>query len=482
MREYFFSFMCLSVRHFYKESKQTMSKKNTNLFFIILGILLSLPLLSDYIPYSEELIGSTSRISALADNFSILFAPLNNTAYGYNVASIQGTVFYLLPALLVKLGMSAFLSYKLFVIILNFVSLYVAYFCFRKCFEDNKEVLLATVVFVCNPMRACTLYTEGDLSQAIAWTFLPVIFAGMWGLYAKGDTKAWSYVTLGLALTLACSVTFFTLSLITVIVIALVFYKKTGLLNVLKTFCLIFASGIWIIYPIIRQLLYAPDELGLLVPYDVRDKGLYLVQYLRIFFKAGYEDDFMENGLLEAKAIGIGTVLTCSLIGFIWIWVSGKLNEKTEKISAKEYKKLFICLIAFMIISSNLFPWNLLQDKNRLFSAFLGLMEAPYMWASMVIMLSLPLMLAVYRCIENEMAKNIVFVSALAMAVLANQYYLNDIFFTYTPVSKDDLEIVQGITVMPMTGGNIVTAVISLIGFTGLLFITFKNRNMEKNA
>ncbi len=69
----------------------------------------SVPLMTDYVIMGSNLSATLSQIrvisQGLGKNFPIRVGPLGSMDYGYSAASLQGNLFYLIPAFLHLLGM-----------------------------------------------------------------------------------------------------------------------------------------------------------------------------------------------------------------------------------------------------------------------------------------------------------------------------------------------------------------------------------------
>ena len=123
-----------------------MKKIRTNNLVIALAItiLFSIPLLTNSIPgFTVDFTYHLTRIegikSGLASHqFPVYIYPYTNNGFGYASSLFYPDIFLLIPTLLYCLGIPIIVSYKVFIIIISFVTSYLSLHLFEHIFNKLK--------------------------------------------------------------------------------------------------------------------------------------------------------------------------------------------------------------------------------------------------------------------------------------------------------------------------------------------------------
>lgn len=437
-------------RSIYKE----LDRKTILCLALIMGVV-SIPLMTDYVLTGASLQASLSRIEAVRQGigraFPVRIGPWTSMDYGYGAASFQADVFYWVPALLRILGCGLGTAYKLSLFLANAGTAVIAYECFRKCFGRKDIGLIGSMLYTWCPCRLSEMYINGNLGEAAAWMFLPVLLSGLVRLYNEESTpgyreedcdRLWVTFTWGFSL-LAVSSTSMLFVAVGMSVIVFLFMGKSSLqkrklLIVGRTICATLLINVWFLLPMLLRMRDA-STVGILIPGDFQSRGMYFAQYLNVFQWGGDSIALFENGMTGAQAMGPGIAVILLVLLYIWF-----LYVRKDQTAGGRWKfgKRMICVTLLLIfLSSNCFPWYFFQDRNMLFSTLLALLQTPVKWgvsacAGLIVIACLTLK----RVTERENAGNVRFL--LLMTVLVSfgttQFLLGNILKTRAYVRLEE--------------------------------------------
>ncbi len=303
----------------------------------------------------------------------------------YLLPVIAGIVSLPLIADGVPIGMDAQSFDKLLLVLINFLTAVVAYACFCGMYEEKEAGkvvgIVGSMLYTWCPYRVSDLYIGADLGESLAWTFFPVILLGMILLYTipreeKQYKRIWVILTLGFSLLLVSSVTFFCVGagmmLILLFVMGRESLHKETVLCVVKTAFVTGLLNVWNLIPLARRLMDA-SVVGPMIPANFRMRGMYLMQYLNLFPAAGSELDFLKSGAVNARTMGVGAAVLLLVFLYLWCLFVRKFEDKLGA-------KILLATLLLVVLSCNFFPWDLLQNKNMLFSVILALLQSPAKW------------------------------------------------------------------------------------------------------
>lgn len=361
-------------------------KPNQEIWYVLLiaGVA-SVPLLTDYVLKGESLASTLSHIEVIgremASRFPVRLGAWGSLDYGYDAASFQANLWYLLPALLRRMGMEVGNAYKWALFLCNLGTAWLASLCFGKCFRRRDVGMIAAMLYTWCPYRLSEMYLVGSYGETAAWTFLPVVIWGLQLLYERDEgqsaDKPWVILSWGYSLLALSSTVVLSVALVMTALVLVVMGRRTlcrGIWTEIgKTAAVVAAVNAWFLIPMILRMRDA-SAVGVLIPRDMRAMGMYLVQYLGIYAWGGTSTNFAENGVADALAMGPGIAVILVVTAMLWMWYTGRCGERDDLRFAK--RMLGACAI-LMFMSSQIFPWDLLQNKNMLFSILLAFLYTP---------------------------------------------------------------------------------------------------------
>ena len=153
-----------------REYSLSVSQKGIHFGLALLLLFSSLPLLQDTMLSSGDLGYHMLRMMGIKDGilagqFPVRIAPKWQQGYGYASSIFYGETLLYVGALFRLIGFSFITSYRLFLLFINALTILVAYYSFRKIFEDRNIGLLCTVLYTLSVYRLSKTYICGSLGE-----------------------------------------------------------------------------------------------------------------------------------------------------------------------------------------------------------------------------------------------------------------------------------------------------------------------------
>ncbi len=301
----------------------------------------------------HDLLFHLSRIAAIKDNLkigkiggSIYFNYLNG--YGYGNPLFYPDLFLYIPAILNFLGLNLITSYKMFIFLISFFSVFNMYLCVKNISKDNKSALISSFLYGFSSYRLVDTFTRAALGETLSFVFAPII---IWGIYEiiYGDYKKFYILVIGMSGLLLSHIISTYLIGILLLILCLVNFKKFW--NEKKRIWYLILAAVltlmltaYFVFPMLEQMIDRKffinnlDSTSQLAKRAVPLWGLFLEFPYHIIYK-----QWIPLGL------GLGIILT-----IYWYF-------KNKKNSSSFTSFCFISAIVCMICSTNIFPWNLFQ-------------------------------------------------------------------------------------------------------------------------
>ena len=264
---------------------------------------------------------------------------------------------------------------KLLYVFVNLLTAGIASFCYGRMFENPNIGLAGSLLYTWCPYRCSDLYLQGDLRESIAWSVFPIVILGLVQLY-RSFGGAWVTLTVGFCLLATFSPALFLIAVgsaaVTFVVMGKKSLRKPILICVGKAIPVTAVVSAVLLFPFLSQMRDV-SFVGARIPENFRMTGMYLIQYLSIFPTEGSGLGAMQTGTVELLSMGVGAAAVVLVFVYLWSLFVGKIP--------KDGSRRVLCIVGIlMVLSSNLFPWDLLQNKNMLFSIVLAWMQSPAKW------------------------------------------------------------------------------------------------------
>lgn len=173
---------------------------------VIVAFLLGLPLYQPGIVGGIDLPFHMNRIEGIYEGlkegqFPVRIQPGWLNGYGYAVSVFYGDILLYFPAVLRLVGFSLQDAMKAYLIAVNFLTVFAAYFSFRKCLWCNEAALTAAVLYAGAGDRLVRFYDSSQIGAVSAMIFYPVVFAGLYLLFTREkqgrDDRTWLWLLTG---------------------------------------------------------------------------------------------------------------------------------------------------------------------------------------------------------------------------------------------------------------------------------------------
>lgn len=283
-----------------------------------------------------------SRINGLSNVFS---SPVNFNNFGGNGTAMN--LFYpwttLYPAyLLLQLTGNLVTSYNLYYLLFTFATMAIAYVCMFKIRKSHFTALTFSIIFSFASYRSTDIFFRGSLGEAIALTFLPLIFLGCYYIF-RSDFQKWYWLTLGMTLTVythLLSVLLNSLFIFIILIVSMYFMnnKKERFIALVKATMWTIVLSLGFFIPMIQQTSFVE----LKVPKAGVMNGLLISDYF---------SNTLNNNL---SYFGIGLIL---FILAVYTYNRRMYLSKTDVF-------IYFTGIATVYASTRLFPWYLIQNTS----------------------------------------------------------------------------------------------------------------------
>ena len=366
--------VCLSVRYLVK------NKNNTILILLLIAAFVSIPLISKDLKYGQDLYFHIDRIFNIAVQYGkgYIIPRLSDTSinsFGSITPMTYPELFLYLPGLLVYFNVSVVLAYKLLCIIVNFVTVFIAYFVANKAF-NHKAGLIFAFLYTINPYRLNEIFIRAALGELLAMAFIPLAFYGLYLLIQDNYKKGMFVAILGISMVFHSNI------LATFIFLIFGFlYAFTYVLFNWKSF---FRDKKRITYIVFAAILTVCINAYFVIPFLRLQDGTYFVINNRksLSNHAGtvmrlISDVYNNKSSMDGMSISVGSG---TIVGIFAVFLSIIKNN------AVKHREIVIGSSVFglvaLLLSSELFPWNFAQ-YNGVLPDVLGVIQFPWRFQMM---------------------------------------------------------------------------------------------------
>ena len=229
-----------------------------------LGVILfivEIPMMLDYIPYGDDISFHTYRLEELSEGlrsgmFPVKIQPGWFNGYGYAVGVFYGDLLLYIPAFIRMVGFPLRFAYKLYVLMINCITVVGSYYCFRRISNRKYVGLIASALYSLAIYRLDDLYNRAAVGEYTAMAFLPLIVLGFWMIYSSEHERhryGWIYLTIGVSGVIEAHVLSVLMVMIFCILFCFLMWKKTFTSKTLFQFIKVVIStlllNLWFIVP-----------------------------------------------------------------------------------------------------------------------------------------------------------------------------------------------------------------------------------------
>ena len=351
-------------------------KLTIGLLLIVTGIIVSLPLFGNTlfsVPVQDTFF-HTQRIwsikNALAEGqFPVRIYSEIYDGYGYGASLFYPDIFLYFPAFLCLVGMPLVVSYNVFLILINFATITIAYYSYTKISESAIIGALAAVLYTLSTYRLVDLYTRGAMGEYLALIFCPLALCGL-VLLKRGAYGKWWILALAYTGLLQSHMLSFVMMAVVAALYAVLhlkyFLNIKGITSIVKAVLILILLNAWFLIPLMQVM--DINVIAFLGTDSFWQTDASLVQLFDVEFLSAGGHEVYNSGIADSMPKTPGILL---LIGAILAVFA--LVLYIDKINGGERKRIWGYLIpgAFAtLMITNLFPWGLIRKISVLRSFF----------------------------------------------------------------------------------------------------------------
>lgn len=344
-------------------------QKNIITGFFVIWLISSLPLLVNYMVTGHDFAFHMMRIEGLvkglkSGQFPVKVQPGWLNGYGYPVSVMYGDLLLYIPALLRVGGFTLQASYKIYVLLVNAITVATAYFCVKKisgeCFYAG---LLGSFVYSLSIYRLVNIYTRYAVGEYTAMAFFPLAFLGLYlVLHTKEVRRGCAFMILGYTLILQSHLLSFemivTFSAFYCLLCGKKFLKRLAI--IIKTAAIAILLNLNFLIPFADYMLHENLWIKGGTPENMQAHGLFLPQLLQLYGSTGGGSTEASGGMQADMLIGPGILIMLAFFAFAWLFFVYRkgLKERMEYGVWREQCVLFLLLAASLLMVSLYFPWK----------------------------------------------------------------------------------------------------------------------------
>lgn len=376
-------------------------------------------------------------------NFPARIDSLILGGYGYPVSIYYGDLLLYFPALLRLFGLPIFQAFKAFVFLVNLLMAIFSVFCFAKIFKSKYISVVLSLAYMTSAYRLMDVYYREAVGEYLPFIFYPIVALGFYRIYAEENNGFSKHMKnafiLGFGMTgiLTSHILSTEMTVFALILLALIYFKKTFSKNTLITIAYAVLSclllGAFFIVPFLDSY---SNNLTYIKAIQINSRagdanliqwdGTKIIEYFR-FFKNPYK--LKDPIMTMIRTPGALQMLALILAIFLWI----------RKSATKEIKILTVFSAFWLLLSSNIFPWDFLIKHTMLFRT-LSQVQFPWRYTTQaVIFLTMLLGFELKQISENDSIK-IGFKPVLYFCLGLSCFYM--VYFTvYTQIYSNHAKV-----------------------------------------
>lgn len=351
-------------------------KKNQKYIFLLstIIIIVSLPVIQTGIfighdtGYHLQRIVSLEHAISNGDFFPRIYKELWDN-YGYGWPLFYSQLFMYIPAILYHLGVPLILSYNIFVIIVNVLTLLLSFYSYYKLSNSIEVGFVASLLYCCSTYRLVDLYTRASVGEYLALVFLP-LFLLCFVKVLKGEKKYVLWLSIAITCILQSHIITFVMIIIFSILMILfnftTFFRKNIIIAFIKAVILTILLNLWFLVPFL-------DGMRLPIFQGAEDyywTDIKVFEFFDIELNGAVSTNIL-NQVGITKTPGILILFGLFLLGYYLI--NKKINIK--KLIKSKYISfcIFILGIFSLLISSALIQHRLIAKisiVNKLLTKF----------------------------------------------------------------------------------------------------------------
>ena len=365
-----------------------VKREQRTIFFVLLLIVMgaSVPLFTGYEIAAADTGFHLLRIEGikeglLAGQFPVRMQSNWLQGYGYATGIFYCDTYLYIPALLRMIGFPVGLTYLLYKLLINIITVALSYYSFLRIFRDRWSALFGTMLYTLNIYRLVCMYLKDHLGQYTAMAFLPLLAYSIWRLL-KEDTEtkeyrnSWIILTVAATLIVQCHILTCELVLLFCLIIGIVFvrqiFRKETIKQLVMAVVAIVGINAWFLIPFLDYM--STQQLNItgeaVYTRTIQGAGSLLPQLFGVFALAGGADLDVSGGMQGEIPFTLGIPLVLTLIYFLYLWICGKVDNRKMKACA-------VLSMLALFMATVYFPWDRIQLMGGAVSKLVSALQYP---------------------------------------------------------------------------------------------------------
>lgn len=246
--------------------------------------------------------------SFISGQIPVRWAPDLLNGLGYPLFIVNYHLPYYLAEAFHLLGLSLFAAIKAVFIVSLTASVLTGFWLFYSWTKKPAAATLGAVFYILAPYRLANIFERGALGEALAYTFVPLVFLGLDRIKHNRSLKLFAFALAGLTLShTVVAITFAPVFLVYVL------YTKPHLASLIKGSVLAFGLSSFQLFPVLFERQFMRFDANLLTAYQGHFKSIY--QLLRIPYPGVNIGTPFQVGLTHLL------VIVLALTRKLWLWV-----------------------------------------------------------------------------------------------------------------------------------------------------------------
>lgn len=311
---------------------------------------------------------------------------------GIKVNGMNSNFWFFFPALLYRLSGNVVFVYRIYMLVIQVVTLLGAILLFRRVFageETKQPCFFATLLYMTCPYRIYVCYDLANISQATAWVLVPFYVWALAGLMRKDENQnLWR--------------TWFLNIVIAALTLAGIGYADTAFFMILAGITLFIGLVLrkpWSFVPLFVGSGFFLPGLYRLIQYLFRDGYAELDMPLKTIMPNGYRfGEYFSSYSFRNGHPGMGLGMLVCLLAGAWLKFVENNGEKH-----KICRFFGLLSILFVFFSFYYFPWDLFQRFGIWALKLVSLIDTPAVfWGMGFLCLCVPAACAMNRIRRHE--------------------------------------------------------------------------------
>ncbi len=401
-------------------------------FILFCGVFIaSIPVFQTGIDVGHDLLFHLARLTGMeraleSGQFPIRVHGGTLNGYGYPNSLMYPEFLLYVPAFLITLGVHTITAYKFYIIMVNVLTVCVAYYAFNKISKSRPVALTAAIVYLLNPYRLICIYYRSAVGEFTAMIWLPLLAYGLYAVLLKNKKDWWALVVgasgVLQAHILTTEIVIIFCAFIGLFSIKNIFGKEKRIIPLAVSAAFIIGLNSWFIGPMLATMYQA--NLSVFTRVQLPEK--YAIFNIEKLF-ATYSLDHV--GPHPIGWVGIFSIGLYILIRII-------LDKNTID---KQFLKLFdatiIIAITALVATTAYFPWENIHTIP-LIGSYLDAIQFPYRLLSMagiaMALLIIPITMFVFKAKEHRI---IACFAIIAFCIFTTSLFYENNYFQYNEPS-----------------------------------------------